>query len=53
GIITIRLPNTCQHITDLFSGKCVASNCNTFDWHPNAPDSALFELQHDNQRDSK
>ncbi len=49
GVITIRLPSTCQRVTDLFTGKCVASNSNTFDWHPTAPDSALFALQNGDQ----
>lgn len=46
GPMTIRLPSVCRRATELFSGKTAAENAASIEWNFQAPDSVLFELEH-------
>lgn len=44
GEKTIRLPRRCSRVTELFSGKTVAEQTDTFTYTFETPETALFEL---------
>lgn len=46
GEKTITLPRKCARITELYTGKVIAENTDTFSYIFNTPDTALFELEY-------
>lgn len=44
GKMTINLPQECQHVTELYTGKTIPVNDRYFQWEFQSPDTALFQL---------
>ncbi|QYY37462.1 hypothetical protein [Ruficoccus sp. ZRK36] len=50
GLRTFQLPAKCSSVRELFSGRVVATDCDSFEDTLQAPDSVLYQLEYDNTR---